>query len=110
MRIAGRQVYEAQRIAAQVQQKRDEQQNPTKGGKDGDVVTTQDIKKPSLFDVLWSDPQSGQTSHQAAGHSTPHAPHHSGHTSGHKPQQPASPDASVGDTDKPSDSKVDIYV
>jgi hypothetical protein len=110
MRIAGRQVYEAQRIAAQVQKKREDQQKPTKDGTDDGVVTTQDVRKQSLFDVLWSDPQSGQTSNQTAGYATPHAPHHTGVTSGHKPQQPASPDASAGDTDKPSDSQVDIYV
>jgi hypothetical protein len=110
MRIAGRQVYETQRIAAQVQKKREEQRDPTKGGADDGTVTTQDIKKPSLFDVLWPGSQSGQTSNQTAGHSTSHVPHHAGATSGHKPPQPASPDTSAGGTDKPSDSQVDIYV
>jgi hypothetical protein len=110
MRIAGRQVYEAQRVAAQVQKKREEQQKPTRDGADDGTVTTQDVRKQSLFDVLWPGSQSGQTSNQTTGHATPHAPHHTGATSGHKPQQPASPDASTDGTDKPSDSKVDIYV
>jgi hypothetical protein len=110
MRIAGRQVYETQRIAADVQKKREEQRDPTKGGADDGTVTTQDVKKQSLFDVLWSDGQTpDQTPTYTAPHA-PHAPHHSGVTSGHKPQQPASPDASADGTDKPSDSKVDIYV
>ncbi|GAB7524343.1 hypothetical protein [Paraburkholderia sp. 2C] len=102
MRIAGRQVYETMRIAADVQKKREEQRDPTKGSADDG--------KTSLFDALWPDSQSGQTPNQTAGHATPHVPHHSGATSGHKPPQPASPDTSADDTDKPSDSQVDIYV
>jgi hypothetical protein len=105
MRIAGRQVYEAQRIAADVQKKREDQRDPTKGGADDGTVTTQDVKKQSLFDIL-----SGQTPDQTPTYTAPHVPHHSGATSGHKPQQPASPDASADGKDKPSDSKVDIYV
>jgi hypothetical protein len=110
MRIAGRQVYETQRIAADVQKKRDPQRDPTKGGAEDGTVTTQDGTKQSLFDVLWPDSQSGQTSNQTSGYETPHVPHPSGATSGHKPQQPASPDTSADGTDKPSGSQVDIYV
>ena len=111
MRIAGRQVYETMRIAAQVQSKQQETRDPGKGGTNDGTVTTQDGVKPSLFDVLWGDPsQSGQTPGHTAGHAATHPPHQSGATSGHKPQQPAASDTPVGSSDKPSDSQVDIYV
>jgi hypothetical protein len=109
MRIAGRQYFETMRIAMDVKKKL-EGRDPAQGGgskpgADDGEVTTQHGGKPSLFGVLWPDSQSGQTPGQTAGHTT-HA-HHA--TSGHKPQQPPAKPAD-GDTDKPSDSQVDIYV
>ncbi|CAB3760706.1 hypothetical protein [Paraburkholderia humisilvae] len=101
MRIAGRQYFENLRNVLVA--KKQLQDKGSKPGADDGVVTTQDIRKGTLFGVLWPDSQSGQT----AGQTTSHA---SRHTSGHKPVQPASPSPADNGTSKPSDSQIDIYV